>query len=122
MKKTLITIGLTAVAVLTLVAIASTSMFGGAAVMEAPMAYSMGGGGGGAPDYAMEEGPAAPAEFYSDELKAADLVSNTFIADPNRLVIKNADMAIVVSDPKADMTRISRLAEELGGFVVASNL
>ena len=122
MKKTLITIGLTAVAVLTLVAIASTSMFGGAAVMEAPMAYSMGSGGGGAPDYAMEEAPAAPAEFYSDELKAADLVSNTFIADPNRLVIKNADMAIVVSDPKADMTRISRLAEELGGFVVASNL
>jgi hypothetical protein len=39
-----------------------------------------------------------------------------------RLVIKNADLAIVVADPKARMDEIADLAEELGGFVVSSNL
>ncbi len=40
----------------------------------------------------------------------------------NRLVIKNAELAIVVSDPKADMARITKLADEMGGYVVSSNL
>lgn len=39
-----------------------------------------------------------------------------------RLVIKNADLAIVVEDPVATMDEVVRLAEEMGGFVVASNL
>jgi hypothetical protein len=39
-----------------------------------------------------------------------------------RLVIKNANLTLVVTDPTASMERISRLAEEMGGFVVSADL
>jgi hypothetical protein len=39
-----------------------------------------------------------------------------------RLVIKNADLSIVVDDPAAEMDGIIKLAEDVGGFVVTSNL
>jgi hypothetical protein len=39
-----------------------------------------------------------------------------------RVVLKTADLAIVVKDPQAKMLEISALAERLGGFVVSSNL
>jgi hypothetical protein len=40
----------------------------------------------------------------------------------NRLVIKNANLSIVVEEPGVTMDAISELADELGGFVVSSNL
>lgn len=39
-----------------------------------------------------------------------------------RLVIKNADLSIVVKDPEASMTAIAKMAGSMGGFVVSSNL
>jgi len=39
-----------------------------------------------------------------------------------RLVIKNADVTIVVADPKAKMSDIAALANAMGGWVVSSNL
>ena len=39
-----------------------------------------------------------------------------------RIVIKNADLAIVVSDVEVRMKEIQKMAEEMGGFVVSSNL
>jgi hypothetical protein len=39
-----------------------------------------------------------------------------------RIVIKNADMTIVVTDPAVSMDRINRMAEEMGGFVVKADL
>lgn len=39
-----------------------------------------------------------------------------------RIVIKNADLSIVVDDPAASIDTISALADEMGGFVVSSNL
>lgn len=39
-----------------------------------------------------------------------------------RLVIQNADVAIVVSDVEARMQDIQEMAQEMGGFVVGSNL
>lgn len=39
-----------------------------------------------------------------------------------RMVIRNADLRIVVDDPAASMKTITELAEEMGGFVVASQL
>lgn len=39
-----------------------------------------------------------------------------------RMVIKNANLSIVVDDPGASMDAITQLAEDLGGFVVSSNL
>lgn len=43
-------------------------------------------------------------------------------ADVERLVIKNGNLSIVVDDPNASLDRISRMAEEMGGFVVSANL
>lgn len=37
-----------------------------------------------------------------------------------RLVIKNADLTIVVPDPKTAMTAITRIASEMGGYVVTA--
>src|SRR5688572_7786999 len=125
MKRTLITIVLTSVVVLTLVGIVSSQMFRGAA---SPVLYSqsygLGGGGGGTELYA--EAPAQPplpeAPLVSDISKLDEQSANYQGVDVDRLVIKNAELAIVVHDPKADMERISQLAVEFGGYVVASNL
>lgn len=128
MKRTLITIVLTTVVVLTVVGIASSSIFGYRA--EGPL-YGFGGGGGGeidlyaAPSVAEEpaqpvfDGAAPPAELSRSVEQAANTEN---AVDVNRLVIKNADLAIVVSDPRADMAKISKLADEMGGYVVSSNL
>ncbi len=40
----------------------------------------------------------------------------------DRLVIRNADLKIVVEDPVSALDKITRMAEEMGGFVVQSNL
>jgi Domain of unknown function (DUF4349) len=39
-----------------------------------------------------------------------------------RLVIKDADLTLVVTDPAESMDRISAMADEMGGFVVTANL
>jgi len=130
MKKTLITIGLTTVIVLTLVGILSALFVPMGVVTNT--AYRSFGGGGGAPEYYAEEAPAsveAPmmpsvgagggdGSVVSDALDQTSNIAD----DGTRLVIRNADLAVVVKDPKADMARISKLATEMGGFVVASNL
>lgn len=69
--------------------------YGGAAPMEAPMAY---------------------------EQKAYEMsnVSVDGVAVQERKVIENADLAIVVADPKARIAEIAQLARDLGGFVVSS--
>jgi hypothetical protein len=38
------------------------------------------------------------------------------------MVIQTADLAIVVTDPQARMTEISKMASDMGGYVVSSNL
>jgi len=43
-------------------------------------------------------------------------------AAQERIVIQNADLSIVVKDPRTKMTEIGVLAQRLGGFVVASNI
>jgi hypothetical protein len=39
-----------------------------------------------------------------------------------RLVIRNANLSIVVTDPSQSVEDISRMAQEMGGFVVSSNV
>jgi hypothetical protein len=65
------------------------------------------------------EQPAAEAagEFGGS---GVDVVVNQAAAE--RLVIRNANLSIVVDDPEAEMNAISALAERLGGFVVSSYL
>jgi uncharacterized protein DUF4349 len=133
MKRTLITIGLTTVVVLTLVGIVS-SLFG-ARVTNTFSAVSReldSGYGGGAAPVEMPAAAPAPAidSFNAPSVGGGDaktingaLNETSNVADNGtRLVIKNADLAIVVKDPKASMDEISKLAETMGGFVVSSNL
>ncbi|MBM3145243.1 MAG: DUF4349 domain-containing protein [Chloroflexi bacterium] len=50
---------------------------------------------------------------------AADSTSATSV---ERMVIKNASLSIVVTDPAITMDEIISMAESMGGFVVSSNL
>jgi hypothetical protein len=124
MKRTFITIALTTVVVLTVVGLASSALFAPRGAVFNTVSSSLpsgyGGGGGGQPEYYAEPamGEAPPAQPMLD--KSVEQAANAI--DGNRLVIKNADLAIVVPDPRADMSRIGRLADELGGYVVSSNL
>jgi hypothetical protein len=85
------------------------------------LSYGMGGGAPAATQPPAAEAP-APAldtangavDFYSPESQA--------VQPQERLVIENADLAIVVKDPKARMAEINALANEMGGYVVSSNL
>lgn len=77
-----------------------------------------GGYGGGAP---------AEPEFYSSapvpvSEEAKVLMDGMDVQTQERMVIQNADLAIVVADPKTRMSEIAALAEEMGGFVVSSNI
>lgn len=79
--------------------------------------------GGGDSGY-VEEAYAPEAPLPQGTMPANDKSTggNIDAAARERLVIRNADLSIVVKDPEASMTSISKLAEELGGFVVSSNL
>ncbi len=85
--------------------------------------YGLGGGGDGAypqemPLAAMPT-PMATMEAY----KAMDSsAANVDAASRERMVVKNADLSIVVKDPEAEMTAISKLADEMGGYVVSMSL
>ena len=131
MKRTLITIALTTVVVLTLVGVAFFSIsgsYGMASPQYSNISRSFDSGyGGGGPEIMMAEAPAeapmAPMEFYAgDSAVYEESTVSSNLATGERLVIQNVDMSIVVPDPKARMEEIAALAEEMGGFVVSSNL
>ena len=131
MKRTLITVALTTVVVLTLVGVASSALFAPRGTTFNSISSSLpgfGGGGGQSEFYAEPSMPEAPVPAFDgaapmeDAVKSVEQAANYQGVDVDRLVIKNAELAIVVNDPKADMARISQLAVEFGGFVVASNL
>ncbi len=70
---------------------------------------------GGAPEsYA----PVAPAQDKS----TTNSVNTTGGPRQERIVIQNADLALVVKDPEAKMREIGAMAERLGGYVVSSNM
>jgi hypothetical protein len=76
------------------------------------------------------EGAPAQPEFFAPDmpLPAATAMppsagdGNLQTANAERLVIQNADLAVVVSDVEARMKAIESMASEMGGFVVSSNL
>lgn len=101
--------------------------FGGAAPSIVDQSYGY--GGGGAPEMGVvapsAEEPAQPTtDFYGPDIaKTGDMANSAGqVQVQDRMVIENADMAIVVTDPKARMAEIGKLASEMGGFVVSSNL
>ena len=67
--------------------------------------------------------PALAPEAAADQAKgeiSSSIATNAQAAD--RIVIKNANLSIVVTDPGSTMDVISRMADEMGGFVVSANL
>jgi len=82
-------------------------------------------------DQAMGAAPAAPMMMYEEAVEAemapapreasADF-SQSLPASVERVVIKNANLSIVVKDPNSAMKTVSEMADEMGGFVVSSNL
>ena len=125
MKRTIITIVLTTLVVLTLV---GGALFSLANSFGAASPISRGIGGGADDSYYLSEpsfAPAAPApaEFYAEEPAAEfayDQSASNVVTE--RLVIQNVDMSIVVPDPEARMDEIADMAVAMGGFVVSSNL
>jgi hypothetical protein len=82
-------------------------------------------------DFASEESVApsfgAPAEAPMEAYAEADSGGNAFAGSQTqpqveRIVIKNANLTIAVESPAATVDTIARMAEEMGGFVVTSNL
>jgi len=127
MKRTLITIALTTVVVLTLVGIATSALMPRVNNTFSNVSRSLDGGyGGGAPEIMMEAPAAAPvsADFYAPDSNAKyDALGNTSpLADVERKIIKNADLSVVVKDPVQSMADITALAEKLDGYVVSSNI
>jgi hypothetical protein len=85
---------------------------------ELPGGY---GGGGGAPDVYLAE--PTMMDDAAAPMPASEEVKNVLtVQTQERMVIQNADLAIVVADPKARMQEIANLATSMGGFVVSSNI
>jgi hypothetical protein len=79
--------------------------------------------GGGAPEVAPLP-TMAPSLAYDTNKSSEGTggVISSGNATQDRLVIRNADLTIVVSDPQKKLDAISQMAESMGGFVVSSNV
>ncbi len=68
--------------------------------------------------------PMAPMEAYDSGMtvERAAVSQESVVNAVERLVIRNAYLGIVVEDPAQTLTGIMKMAEEMGGFVVNSNL
>jgi len=83
---------------------------------SAPM---LAGSGGADETYSYDMAPMAePAAPYEEKAYDANVSA---VPVQKRMVIENADLSIVVTDPEAKMQAISAMAERMGGFVVSSN-
>ena len=78
--------------------------------------------GGGAPGQLPLAMPTMVAPQMDAARNAESGTANVPAVTQERMVVKNADMSIVVKDPEKTMADISKLAEDMGGFVVSSNL
>jgi hypothetical protein len=82
-------------------------------------------GSAGIPEPAYDAAP-APTMMYVEESAAQEAPrsggGDTNASQVQRLVIQNADLAVVVSDVELRMDEISKMAQDMGGFVVSSNL
>lgn len=79
---------------------------------------------GGVSSDAVMEMPAAEAPMMAPEASYNEVaaVPEQRQASPDRIVITNVDLSIVVDDPAKKMEEIGRLSEAMGGYVVSSNI
>jgi len=111
MKKIAVILVLLSVIILTACAPAASNLVGKSAEMPASEPPVFQG--------AMPIAPASPErEGLEDSFTSSDATGATI----DRLVIKNASLSIVVPDPAVSMDAVARLADEMGGWVVSSNL
>jgi hypothetical protein len=90
-----------------------------AACAAAPKPVESLAGGAGA---AQESLPAAAPEAAYDQSTASNAGGGVSATSVERIVIQNADLVIVVPDVKGRMENIQVMAQQMGGYVVSSNL
>ena len=112
MRKSLLT------TLLILVILLLTACSAGASYEAEAPAMDMDGGG-----YAFGE-EAAPMESmaYDDSVSKRAVENTSGSGESERLVIKNANLSIAVEDPLVKMDQIMAMADNMGGYVVSSNL
>ncbi len=69
-----------------------------------------------------EVAPAAPMSGEMTEGTSDSLSFDGYASQVDQLVIQNANMSIVVVDPLESMDAVVRMAEEMGGYIVESNV
>ncbi|MFT3892118.1 MAG: DUF4349 domain-containing protein [Anaerolineales bacterium] len=86
--------------------------------------YGMGGGGAGpsVDMYAMESPASAPLALDASRQAVTSNGMDVVAQQVERKVIKDANLSVIVKDPQKSMDTISAMAEELGGYVVNSNV
>jgi hypothetical protein len=89
----------------------------GAPMMRSEPAY-----GGAAPPVPQVEVMEAAPQADFDQSATSNSGSGFSAASMERIVIQNADLTIVVSDVKGRMKDIQVMAQQMGGYVVSSNL
>jgi hypothetical protein len=87
----------------------SFGMGGGAAPVEAPAA-------------AEQPAPEMAYDATGNAVKTFDSSASSAQAAQERMVIETADLAIVVQNPQVRMNEIGKMAQDMGGYVVSSNL
>ena len=66
--------------------------------------------------------PPAEMDYAGGEMSAEKVLAETETTNGDRIVIKNANLSIVVGDVAAAMEEIATMSEGMQGFVVNSNL
>jgi hypothetical protein len=66
--------------------------------------------------------PPSPNQPRAAVPETGNLSDSTAQQAIQRIVIKNGNLVIVVADPAKSMETISKMAEEMGGYVVSANL
>lgn len=69
----------------------------------------------------MAAAPAAEKDFRGEGAQDSAAFESGYGVDSERIVIKNANLSIVVVDPLQSMQTISQMAAGMGGFTVFSN-
>jgi len=90
-----------------------TSILAGACSAQRSPAYETDSGGEAAPVGAVEKEGASQARS-SQGIAPEQAIE--------RVVIKNAELSVVVDDPSQSMDVVTQMADELGGYVVSANL
>jgi hypothetical protein len=75
--------------------------------------------------YGMEAPSEAPALSEGEKSSAGSSPNNAFAnaqQPSERIVIKNAELSIIVNDPAESLDRVTHMAEGMGGFVVSAHV